>query len=294
MENIENKYISLYEESDFLNRPYEAFLFDTSLIPLPVPQHWHHYVEIIYVLEGNIKVNSNEKEFCISKDDMFLFHQGDVHAFFSTSDKPAKFIVIKFDVGRLSIRSTYTPRFAYLLKSVRGEAADLAYFKAKDNLPRNLKARFLTLCREMNDKQIGYDVRVHSEISTIMVEMLRMWELRGVSLDVTDVVINKDEITLQAILEYMDSHLTEKITVDSLAKRCNMSYSHFAKRFKQIFGRSCKEQLELLRIEKAEELLKMSDHSLDEISQELCFSDCSHFIRTFKKWKGLTPGRYRK
>ena len=284
----------LYEESDFLNRPFEVFLFDTAVNAFPVSSHWHHYVEVIYVLEGNIFVSSNEKEYYLDTDDMFLFHQGDVHSLYSTTNAPAKFMVIKFDAGRLSIRSSYTPRFAYLLKRVRSESEELMHFKAADNIERNLRSRFMNLYEEMNNKQIGYDVLIHFEISSIMVEMLRMWENGGVNLDVTDVVINEDEITLQAILEYMDSHLTEKITVESLAKRCNMSYSHFSKRFKEVYGRSCKNQLELLRIERAEEMLKTTESSLDEISQELCFSDCSHFIRTFKKWKGLTPGRYRK
>lgn len=284
---------NLYEASDFLNRPYEAFMFDTTVHPFPFPRHWHHYVEIIYVVEGSIMVSSDETEFRLGVDDMFLFHQGDVHSLYGSRD-PAKFVVIKFDVGRLASRSTYMPQFAYLLKKVRGESKDYSFFPAKDNIGRNLKERCINAIAEMDNREIGYEIRVHSEISSIMVEMVRMWKERGIDLDVTKVVINEDEITLMGILEYMDSHLTEKITVETLAKRCNMSYSHFAKRFKEIYGRSCKDQLELLRIEKAEEMLKMSDLSLNDISQELCFSDCSHFIRSFKRWKGITPGKYRK
>lgn len=284
----------LYEESDFLNRPYEAFMFDTTVFSFPVAMHWHHYVELIYIVEGSIFVSSNERKYSLKKDDMFLFYQGDVHSIYSETSAPAKFIVIKFDVGRLAIRSSYTPRFTFFLKKVRNEDPEFSFFPAAENTVRNLEVRFYSVLDEMETKEIGYDVRVHSEISSIMVEMVRMWNKRGADLDVTDVVINEDEITLMSILEYMDSNLTSKITVETLAKRCNMSYSHFAKRFKEVYGRTCKDQLELLRIEKAEEMLKMSDLSLNEISQELCFSDCSHFIRTFRKWKGITPGKFRK
>lgn len=284
----------LYEESDFLNRPYEAFVYDTKRQTFPVVRHWHHYVELIYITEGSILVNSNEREFCLKQDDMFLFHSGDVHSIYGSSEEKAKYLGLKFDVGRLAIKSSYTPRFAFFLKKVRGIDPSLSYFSSAETTKRDIVSRFLTVKKELDEQQIGYDVRVHAEISSILVDIVRMWTLRGVNLDVTDVVINDDEITLRSAMEYMDSHLTTKITVASLANRCNMSYSHFAKRFKEVYGRSCKDQLELLRIEKAEEMLKMTDASLNEISQELCFSDCSHFIRTFKKWKGVTPGKYRK
>ncbi|MDE5597394.1 MAG: helix-turn-helix transcriptional regulator, partial [Lachnospiraceae bacterium] len=72
-----------------------------------------------------------------------------------------------------------------------------------------------------------------------------------------------------------------------------LSYSHFAKCFKELYGRSCKDYIELIKIEKGEELLLFTDSSLSEISQETGFSDCSHFIKTFRKWKKITPGQYR-
>ena len=95
------------------------------------------------------------------------------------------------------------------------------------------------------------------------------------------------------ITEYIDLHLDEDLKVSDLAKRCNMSYSHFAKSFREMYGRSCKEHLEMLRVEKAEEMLKFTDYSLSDIAQELGYSDSSHFIREFKKHKGVTPGSVR-
>lgn len=72
-----------------------------------------------------------------------------------------------------------------------------------------------------------------------------------------------------------------------------MSYSCFARNFKQYYGRSCKEYMELVRICRAEDLLPFTDLDLSFISQETGFSDSSHLIRTFRKWKSTTPGQYR-
>ena len=60
-----------------------------------------------------------------------------------------------------------------------------------------------------------------------------------------------------------------------------------------MYGRTCKEHLELIRVEKAEEMLKFTDYTLNEIAQELGYADQSHFARVFKNLKGITPGSVR-
>ncbi|MGN1090834.1 MAG: helix-turn-helix domain-containing protein [Huintestinicola sp.] len=44
---------------------------------------------------------------------------------------------------------------------------------------------------------------------------------------------------------------------------------------------------------KAEELLLFTDYDLNYISQETGFSDCSHLIKSFKKYRGITPKQFR-
>ena len=56
---------------------------------------------------------------------------------------------------------------------------------------------------------------------------------------------------------------------------------------------SCKEYIEYIRVTKAEDLLLFSDYDLTYISQETGFSDCSHMIKTFRKYKNITPKQYR-
>ena len=64
---------------------------------------------------------------------------------------------------------------------------------------------------------------------------------------VSDAITEEEDNPLGSILEYMDLHASEPLTVQELAKRCNMSYSYFAKNFKQYYGRSCKEYIEFIR-----------------------------------------------
>ena len=48
---------NLYEYIDPIASPYEAFLFDSETSPLPISAHWHYYVELLYIHQGEIKVS---------------------------------------------------------------------------------------------------------------------------------------------------------------------------------------------------------------------------------------------
>ena len=283
----------LYESADILNAPYEAFLFDTTREIFPIRPHWHYYVEIMYMIEGTSFVENNQKEYYVSEGDMILFHAQDVHAIYATSNKPLRYLVLKFDINRLSINSSYTPKLSAILQYARKSEHAGIVFPANrlQNLP--IQERFETCIQEINEKKYGYDVRIHGEISSLLIEMIRIWQADGFHINDLFSICSETESTLQNITEYIDTHSNEPLRVEDLATMCHMSYSHFAKCFKELYGRSCKDYIELIKIEKGEELLLFTDSSLSEISQETGFSDCSHLIKTFRKWKDITPGQYR-
>ncbi len=282
----------LYEYSDILNEPYEAFEFDTAANEFPVRSHFHRYVEMLCMTEGSMFVSVNEKEYYVDEGDVMLFFGGDVHAMYASSMRSARFMGIKFDANRLTVNSSYTPRLSTMLAAARGQGARMI-FGPDENVRYGIEKYFSSCAAELKERGLGYDVKVHADLCRLLVCLLRIWQAEGIDFsDVSD-YISADELSLQNILEYIDLHLDENLKVAELAKRCGMSYSHFAKSFRELYGRSCKEHLEILRIDKAVEMLKFTEYSLNAISSELGFADCSHFIRVFRKHKGVTPGSIR-
>ena len=81
--------------------------------------------------------------------------------------------------------------------------------------------------------------------------------------------------------------------MSSIAEHFHMSYSHFALKFKEYYGQSCKDFIKQIRIQKAEDLLRFTDLDLSYISQETGFCDCSHFIHVFREYHGITPKKFR-
>lgn len=283
----------LYENHDTLHAPYEAFLFDTAKEVFPVKPHWHYFVEMLYIIEGTAFIEVNQQDFYVSEGDLVLFHAGDIHAIYSASGRNLQYMVLKFDCNRLSVNSSYTPRLSAILQYARKSEQVSSMFSAAKLKDLPIRKRFETCIQEIDCKDYGYDVRIHAEISSLLIEIIRLWKTEGLSMHELFSVCAETESSIHNITEYIDRYANETLKVKDLADMCHMSYSHFAKCFKELYGRSCKDYLELIKIEKGEELLLFTDSSLSQISQELGFSDCSHFIRIFRKWKNATPGQFR-
>ena len=113
----------LYEYSDILNTPYEAFVFDTHKGDFPISPHFHHYVEMIYIVRGNMFASLNEKEYYLNEGQMLLFFSDNLHSMSASSIKKAVFMGIKFDAARLTVNSGFTPRIQTLLNAARGQSA---------------------------------------------------------------------------------------------------------------------------------------------------------------------------
>ena len=106
-------------------------------------------------------------------------------------------------------------------------------------------------------------------------------------------VDNRTHYAIEEILSYIDSNSEYDLRVSDIAEKCNMSYSYFAKSFKEIYGQSCKEYIETIRLNKAEKLLKFTDMDIAQISQETGFSDSSHLIKCFRNKYNITPKQFR-
>lgn len=98
---------------------------------------------------------------------------------------------------------------------------------------------------------------------------------------------------ITSCIEYIYSHIKERITIEDLAEHTQLSTSYLSRLFKEEIGISVSDYIREKKIEKAQNLLKFCDYSLIEISNYLAFSSQSHFIQIFKKLVGMTPKKYR-
>ncbi len=86
----------------------------------------------------------------------------------------------------------------------------------------------------------------------------------------------------------------EKWTLDMLCGEVNMSRSYFQSVYRDTFGITCIADVISCKINHAKEILKTTNMSVGQISEECGYDNEEHFMRQFKKNTGLTPTSYRK
>ena len=98
----------IFEYSDTLNNPYEAFFFDAQKNNFPVSPHWHYFMEILYITRGTALMYQNEQSYIVTEGDMIVFLPSVVHSVHAVSDAPLQYYVLKFDLSQLDSSASLT------------------------------------------------------------------------------------------------------------------------------------------------------------------------------------------
>ena len=282
----------LFEYSDILNAPFQAFAGSWK----DVRPHWHYFTEMVYLVKGKLLAKVGKNKYTMTPGDMIIFHPKQIHSFldYDTTEENSEllFYVIKFDEMILSNTTPGSPKLPKLLDNATNLDTPYNLITAEELQYNPVKLFFENCIWETKHKEFGYDIKVASTISLIVTEIMRIWLRKGFKFS-TKTTFDQFSTKDFSVLEYIDKHSSENINIENLANMCGMCYSNFAKQFKAQFGKTCKEYIEFVRICKADTLLLYTDKTLDYISQETGFTDSSHFIRTYKKIKGITPKQRR-
>jgi len=102
-----------------------------------------------------------------------------------------------------------------------------------------------------------------------------------------------DPRRLRRIADFIDAHLSEDLSVETLANEACLSPFHFARAFKAATGTAPHRYLTDRRIEHAKALIAEGRLPLVEIADVCGFSSQAHLTRWFKRIVGTTPGAYR-
>ncbi|MBP1126070.1 MULTISPECIES: helix-turn-helix transcriptional regulator [Pseudomonas] len=95
------------------------------------------------------------------------------------------------------------------------------------------------------------------------------------------------------LVEYIEQHLQDPISLGLLAGLCALSEYHFARMFRQSFGLPPHQYLLARRLARARSLLRGGALPLGEVALMCGFSSASHFNQRFRQATGATPGDYR-
>lgn len=265
--------------------PVEFYHIDKAHTRYQMSSHWHSEVELIRILDGELKVRLNKNEYIANKGDIIFINPETVHGAIPC-DCVYECIVMHIDFLCLD---TYSCSF--FIESILNHD-----YAIKEYNPC-IKSEFHDSVNEIFDalkhKSSGYKFRViaalYKTLGTVVDE--HMYSQSGSDHTIAS---DKNIPKLKKVLTFIRTNHNKQISLAGMAENAGMSLKYFCSFFKDMTGKTPVEYLNEYRIERATQKLLNSDQSVTDIAYSCGFNDLSYFIKTFKKIKGTSPGAFRK
>lgn len=156
----------------------------------------------------------------------------------------------------------------------------------------------LAIATEMRNELVcasfGYEECLESLLTLFGIHVLRTYtNLNKRSTYDMPITGGLSPMVRSRVIDYIHTHLAEKITIETLASIAGLSPSHFARAFRQSLGQTPHEFVVTTRLQLAKKMIQTSSTSLYEISQLTGFSSNSHMSASMKKAWGKNPSQIR-
>ena len=103
-----------------------------------------------------------------------------------------------------------------------------------------------------------------------------------------------DDVPSYQIEEYLYANLSGDLSIPTICKHFHISKSKLYNISKQAFGIGFSDYVRKIRIWEGKKALKNTTKSVNQIAEEVGFSDANYFIRVFRQEEGISPNKYRK
>lgn len=227
--------------------------------------HWHMEHELIACREGSAQVMLDDTMFNITQQQCIFCHSGRVHYISASPD--SLLLVCLFD------EKMYDPITSPF-------ALENPVFEDRYGiLPKLSEIR-----HELQNQPIFFECRTEAMIGEILVDVFRGEPLRKAQWQFSDVITRYKQLLNHIDLEY------EHITYQNAVQFMNMSDAYFSRYFKRQAGMTFSQYLNVVRIEKAVQLLDSAPTmKITDVMLRCGFNTIRSFNRVFREVTGFTP-----
>lgn len=144
---------------------------------------------------------------------------------------------------------------------------------------------------EFLSKDVCYKLPIKANIYLMMTALLRYY---CGSKDELDRMIYHNVMRLRPALEYIEEHYKEKMHIETLCEKINVSPDYFTKIFRESMGKTPIDYINAIRTNRAMKLLSDTEMSMSEIAEDIGFCNSNYFHKIFKQYMTTSPFAYRK
>ena len=233
------------------------------------PVHYHDLFEIYYIIEGSCLYFIDHHSYRLQAGDLVLIPEGVIHN------------TVYQNTGHSRLLINCAPRFIP------------AAARPKGYLYRNLEIAD-EVRRLMEAVEAEYNAADRFSEDAVSCYLRLLFFLLARHPNHFDSAEERSSAVTRAA-EWLQQHFTEDVTLPELAAQVAVSPEHLCRLFKKETGFGFREYLGLLRLQKAEQLLKESRAATVAEVASLCgFADSNYFSVKFKELYGVSPKAFQR
>ena len=267
--------------------PFDSFVFTMdgrTALSAPVS---HYFAEFLLVQDGVVRLELDGEECLLRAGEGAMICPEAVHLPSAAEGEP-RGLLIRLDPDRMPQLPDYSPGLSAILAEVRRQKMPLVF--SRQEIEKLGLPDLIAGCdTEGRNKSFGYELGITLRLGEGFLRLVRFWLEKGLTLPTRE----EEHFSIRSLAGYIQSHLHNGLKVEDLAEKCGLSYPWFAKKFRDLYGISCKEYIEQIRVAEVEQYLRFTDMDLTQISEATGYADCSHMIKNFKRIMDITPGQFR-
>lgn len=246
----------------------------------PHMNHFHMLYEIIYVVNGIVRINVASKSYIVKGESLIFLSNLEEHSTEILSSSYERYFLTLSPVRMDQL--IQDPLLISLFK-LRPES-----FQHVFHAPGHTETVMRRIEHEYSLGDSYSEELIASYVKEILIHLYRDDKER---FPITSKNIKPEIYEIQ---NYMDRHFRSDVRIADLADKYFISPYYLSHCFKALTGYSPKHYLLLTRLSYAKMLLCETFSSVAEISVQSGFADANSFIRSFKKEYGITPNQYRR
>lgn len=252
------------------------------------PLHWHRCLEMIAVETGWLEIEIERVTYTISAGSVAVINPSQLHSC-TRFDPSTTLYCLMVDLDIFRSRFVESSEERYIVPLTEGK---ILLTPKIENQPE-----LNTLIHSCHDVFVQRAEAYQLRLKALLFQMLYLMFTQNVQACSIEPRRNPSSLSrerVNIILQYVDTHYVDQIKLDDLVEVVHINKYYICKIFQQYVGKTFLEYVNLVRIQKAVELIVSTNESITSISFATGFQDINYFSRMFKRVMGISPTDLRK
>ena len=256
-----------------------------------VPWHWHEELEAAIITEGTAIVAAGTQKYIIHPGEGIFINSGILHGAWDVNFSASRIHSIVFHPRLVSGSTDSIFHQKYVSPLIHNIAMESLFLSPAVLWQKRILDTIENTWQACFHEPFGHEFTVRNQLSELLFQIHCNYTSPKLIIDQGSI---RNSIRIKQMLQFIHDNYTEELNVFQIANSASIGSSECLRCFKNTIGTTPIQYLRKYRLQCACQLLLSTESSINDIASQCGFHDLSYFIKTFREYKGETPGEYRR